>query len=74
MEKNDGNILDAFKRILNPASGIFFLILLGLGIGFGVSANYVVVYLQEDMGASSAMVGKFSNFRIKTRSIINNLL
>ena len=64
VEKNEESFLYAFRRILNPASGMFFLMILGLGIGWGVAANYVAVYMQEDMGASSAMVGKYSDLVI----------
>ena len=59
VEKNNGNLLDAFRRILNPASGVYFLICFGIGLGFGVFGNYGAVYLQEEMSASSAMVGMF---------------
>ena len=61
MEKNKENLLYAFKKIINPASGVFFLILFGFGIGTGIFFNYGVVYLQEEMEASSAMVGKKFN-------------
>ena len=59
VDKNKASFFEAISRICNPASFIFFMIILGTGIGLGVGANYVVVYLQEDMGASSAMVGKY---------------
>ena len=59
VEKSKESFIEAIKRISNPASYIFFMIILGSGIGVGIYNNYVVVYLQEDMEASSAMVGKY---------------
>ena len=50
----------AFKKIINPASGVFFTIVCGFGMGSGVFMNYGAVYLQEEMGASSAMIGRCS--------------
>ena len=32
VEKNKENIVYAFRRLINPASGVFFVILLGFGI------------------------------------------
>ena len=51
-------IVQGFTKILNPASGVFFAIGMGMGLGFGVFSTYGPVYLQEEMGASSAMIGK----------------
>ena len=58
VEKNKGSMLHAFKRLLNPATGVYFTILLGLGIGLGIF-NYVPLYLQDEMEASSAMIGEY---------------
>ena len=59
VEKTEATVMYAFKRVLNPATGVFLVILLGNGIGYGIYLNYVVVYLQENLEASSAMVGKY---------------
>ena len=58
VEKNKESLFYAFRRIINPASATFLLIMLVAGIGWGVLANYTLVYLQEEMGASSAMIGE----------------
>ena len=52
------SIAKGFSKILNPASGVFFAIGMGMGLGFGVFSTYGPVYLQEEMGASSAMIGR----------------
>jgi hypothetical protein len=57
VEKNKENMFHGFKKIINPASAVFFTILCGFGMGCGVFFNYGAVYLQEEMGASSAMIG-----------------
>ena len=56
-EKHKQSIFHAFKRIANPASGVFLLLMLSLGIEMGIFSNYVLVYLQEDLKATSAMIG-----------------
>ena len=56
-EKHKQNALHAFKRIANPASVVFVLIMIVNGIGIGIFASYGIVYLQEDMGATSTMIG-----------------
>ena len=58
VEKNKGSILHAFKSLVNPATGVYFTIMLGLGIGLGIF-NYVPLYLQDEMEASSAMIGEY---------------
>ena len=58
VEKNKQSMFQALKRIINPASGVFLFIMLGAGIGNGIYVNYVPVYLQEELKASSAMIGK----------------
>ena len=61
VEKNKESFVESFKKIVNPASGIFlFLVFGGLGIPIGLCANYVNIYLQEDLQASSTMIGKYS--------------
>ena len=57
-EKHKQNVFHAFKRIANPASGVFVIIMIVTGIGIGVMSSYVMVYLQEDLEASSSMIGK----------------
>jgi predicted MFS family arabinose efflux permease len=57
-KKHKQNVFHAFKRIANPASGVFVIIMIVNGIGIGVMSSYVMVYLQEDLGASSSMIGK----------------
>jgi len=58
VEKNRENIFQVSRQIINPTSGLFFLICLGMGLGRGLFNNYGPIYLQEQMEASSAMIGK----------------
>ena len=58
VEKNKQNIFRALKRVMNPAMVVFLSIMFLAGIGQGVYFSYVIVYIQEDLQASSAMVGK----------------
>ena len=58
VEKNRQGVVQAFKRIINPATGVFLLIMFFNGMGLGIFINYVAIYLQEELGASSAMIGK----------------
>ena len=57
-EKNKQNLFRAFKSVVNPAMCVFLLIMFLAGIGQGVYFSYVIVYIQEDLQGSSAMVGK----------------
>ena len=57
-ETHKQNAFHAFKRIANPASGAFVIIMIVSGIGIGVMSSYGIVYLQEEMEASSSMIGK----------------
>lgn len=56
-EKHKQSIFHAFMRISNPATGVYLLIMLILGMGMGIFQTYLMVYLQEDLKASSAMIG-----------------
>ena len=58
VEKTKHTLFGAFKRIANPATGVFLLIMLTLGFGFAIM-TYLLVYLQEEMQASSAMIGRY---------------
>ena len=58
VEKNKERFVPSFKKIFNPASATFLLLIFSMGIEMGIGANYVIIYLQEDLKASSAMVGK----------------
>ena len=60
VEKNKESFVHSFKNIFNPASAIFLLLVFGLGIPFGVGGSYGIIYLQEDLQASSTMIGKYS--------------
>ena len=57
-EKHKQSVFHAFRRIANPATGVFLVVMLVQGVGFGIFQNYLIVYLQEDLNASSAMIGK----------------
>jgi len=59
VEKNKENMFHAFKKLINPASGVLFTIVFGFGMGLGVFFNYGTVYLQEEMGATTAMIGMY---------------
>ena len=58
VEKHRQNVFRAFKRILNPATGAFLIIMLIVGIGHGIFLNYLTIFLTEELNASSAMIGK----------------
>ena len=58
VEKHRQNVFRAFKRILNPATGAFLIIMLIIGIGHGIFLNYLTIFLTEELSASSAMIGK----------------
>ena len=58
VEKHRQNVFRAFKRILNPATGAFLIIMLIVGIGHGIFLNYLTIFLTEELSASSAMIGK----------------
>ena len=58
VEKHRQNVFHAFKRILNPATGAFLIIMLIVGIGHGIFLNYLTIFLTEELSASSAMIGK----------------
>ena len=58
VEKNRENIFQVSREIINPTAGLFFLICLGMGLGRGLFNNYGAIYLQEQMKASSAMIGE----------------
>ena len=60
VEQHKQSFAHAFKSILNPATAIFLVISLVLGFGYGIFANYLTIYLQEDLGASSAMIGEYT--------------
>ena len=63
IEKNKEKFIPSVKKILNPALGVFLLLIFSLGIPVGISANYVYAYLQDELQASSTMIGKyFSSF------------
>ena len=57
--KNTEKFIPAVKKILNPALGVFLLLIFSLGIPVGISANYVFAYLQDELQASSSMIGKY---------------
>ena len=59
IEKNKEKFIPAVKKILNPALGVFLLLIFSLGIPVGISANYVYAYLQDELQASSSMIGKY---------------
>ena len=59
IEKNKEKFIPAVKKILNPALGVFLLLIFSLGIPVGISANYVFAYLQDELQASSTMIGKY---------------
>jgi len=60
VEKNTEKFIPSFKKIINPASGVFLILVFALGITVGIEANYVLVYLGEDLGATSTMIGMSS--------------
>ena len=57
VEKTKDSFITSFKKILNPAFAVFLLIGFAMGIEIGVGGNYVIVYLQEELGATSTMIG-----------------
>ena len=59
IEKNKEKFIPSVKKILNPALGVFLLFIFALGIPIGISANYVYAYLQDELQASSAMIGNY---------------
>ena len=50
VEKHRQNVFRAFKRILNPATGAFLMIMLIVGIGHGIFLNYLTIFLTEELG------------------------
>ena len=57
VEKNTEKFIPSFKKIINSASGVFLILIFALGVTVGVEGNYIFVYLQEDLGATSTMIG-----------------
>ena len=60
VEKNTEKFMPSFKKIINPASGVFLILAFGLGLTIGIEGNYVLIYLGEDLGATSTMIGMYS--------------
>ena len=51
----------ALKDLVNPSALIFFGILFGGGAMWGVHDTYLLIYLQNDLGASSQFIGQVSH-------------
>ena len=50
----------ALRDLVNPSALIFFGILFGGGAMWGIHDTYLLIYLQNDLGASSQFIGYFN--------------
>ena len=57
VEKTKDSFITSFKKVFNQAFAVFLLIGFAMGLEIGVGSNYVIVYLQEELGATSTMIG-----------------
>ncbi len=58
IEKSSESDWKALKKFMQPVFLIFFGLNLILGTTFGVADTYVAVFLEEEFGASSELIGK----------------
>ena len=59
MEKSEEKMSSALKNLFgNPAIITFLLINLFMGIGWGAADAYLAIYLNEELGATYALIGK----------------
>ena len=52
------SMIKNLRKMSNPATILYFVLLMFTGISFGVTDTYVNVYLQDDLGAPSSMIGE----------------
>ena len=74
VEKDKQNIFSALKRVINPATAVFLLIMLVSGLGHGIYFDYVAVYLQEELNASSSMIAESTILHYSAIFIILNII
>jgi len=53
------SMIKNLKKMANPAIMIYFGLVLITGICFGTTDTYVNLYLQEELGAPSSMIGAY---------------
>ena len=58
LERSGQSTLEALKKIWNKSALIVFSLLFILGIQWGVQDSYVLVYLTDEMGASSQLTSE----------------
>ena len=67
-------MLKSFSKVLTPSSAIFFSLCFFKGIDSGLTATYKNIYIKEDLGASSTLIGKLLLTDLKINSIHTNCL
>ena len=60
LERSGQSTLEALKKIWNKSALIVFSLLFILGIQWGVQDSFVLVYLTDEMGASSQLTSEGS--------------
>ena len=69
--RGQGGMLKSMAQMMNPVVYIFWSILVCQGIVQGITLDYGPIFMQNNLGASSSMIGesKLNHLRSRTEKI-----